>query len=167
MNRKQRPPATRKDVSLAVARLMPHIMRGVHLDFFVKRGVTQTQFLMLAAIRAYGRPATGSGRPSRAQSRDARCTMGTLARNLHISMPTASGIVDRLVRAGFVRRVPQAEDRRQVVVALAPKAETFFHHFEAVIRRRWEEALLSLEPNELEAFYDVITKLRERLQATG
>ena len=144
------PALARKDVSLAVAKLMPHIMRGIQLDFFVKRRITQTQFLMLAAIRAY-----------------TRCTMGTLARNLHISMPTATGIVDRLVRAGYIRRVPHPEDRRQVIVELAQKAETFFRDFETVVRRRWEEALLPLEPNELRAFYDVITKLRERLQPIG
>ena len=67
MNKQRRHPRlTRKDVSLAVAGLMPHIMRGIQLDFFIKRGVTQTQFLLLASIRAYGRPSTGSGRPSRA-----------------------------------------------------------------------------------------------------
>ena len=139
---------TRKDVGRAVAELMPHILRGVQLDFFVKRGVTQTQFLVVAALHAY-----------------ARCTMGTLARSLHVSMPTASGIVDRLVRAGFVRRVPQADDRRQVVVELTKKGQGFFQQFQAIVRHRWEEALLSLEPDELAAFYEVITKLRERLQA--
>ena len=137
---------TRKEASLAVAKLMPQIMRGVQLEFFVKRGVTQTQFLLLASIRAY-----------------TRCTMGALARNLHVSMPTASGIVARLVRAGYVRRAPQADDRRQVIVELTGKAQVFFNDFESVIRRRWEEVLLTLEPGELEAFYDVITKLRERL----
>ena len=141
---------TRKDVSLAVARLMPHIMRGMQLDFFVERGVTQTQFLLLSAIRAY-----------------TRCSMGTLARNLHVSMPTVSGIVDRLVRAGYVRRHALPEDRRQVLVELGPKAEAFFRDFESVIRRRWEEALLSLDPGELEAFHNVTTKIRERLQAAG
>ena len=125
-------PVTRKDVSLAVARLMPQIMRGVQLDFFVKRGGTQTQFLLLAAIRAYG-----------------RCAMGTLARNLHISMPTASGIVDRLVRSGFVRRSALPEDRRCVVVELTGKSEQFFRDFESVIRHRWEEVLVSLDPDEL------------------
>ena len=148
MKRLTRP--SRKDVSLSVAQLLPHIMRGVQLDFFVKRGITQTQFLMLAAIRSY-----------------ARCTMSTLARNLHVAMPTASGIVERLVRAGYVRRVQQSDDRRQVIVELTSKAQGFFHDFEAIIRRRWEEALLSLDSDELAAFYDVITKLRERLQTTS
>ena len=140
-------PVTRKDVSLAVARLMPHIMRGVQLDFFVKQGVTQTQFLVLAAIRA-----------------SVRSTMGQLARNLHVSMPTVSGIVERLVRSGYVRRVSASDDRRRVIVKLTLKGKRFFRAFESVIRRRWEEALASLEARELRAFHEVITKLRERLQ---
>jgi len=141
---------TRKEVSLGVARLMPHILRGIQLEFFVRRGVTQTQFLVLGAIRAY-----------------ARCTMGTLARSLHVSMPTVSGIADRLVRSGFVRRVPQADDRRQVLVELTPKGQEFFQDFERVVRRRWEEALTALDPHELAAFHDVITKLRDQLQVAG
>lgn len=140
-------PVTRKDASLAVARLIPNVMRGIQLDFFVKRGVTQTQFLVLVAARSYG-----------------RATMSTLARSLHVSMPTVSGIVDRLVRAGHIRRVPQAEDRRQVVVELTAKGQAFFQAFEQIVRRRWEEVFLALKPDELEAFYRVVTKLRERLQ---
>jgi len=138
---------SRKDASLAIARLVPNIMRGIQLDFFVRRGVTQTQFLVLVAIRAFG-----------------RCTMGTLARSLHVTMPTVSGIVSRLVRSRHIRRVPPAEDRRQVVVELTAKGQAFFQAFEQIVRRRWEEVLRSLEPDELAAFYHVITKLRERLQ---
>jgi len=62
--------------------------------------------------------------------------------------------------------VPQADDRRQVIVELTAKGQSFFRDFEAVIRRRWEEILVSLGPDELAAFHDVITKLRERLQNT-
>ena len=140
---------TRKDVGQAMAEVMPHIMRGIQLDFFVKRGVTQTQFLLLASIHAY-----------------TRCTMGTLARSLHVSMPTVSGVADRLARSGYLRRIPRPDDRRQVVVELTPKGQAFFQDFQAVIRRRWEEVLLSLEPDDLATFHDVLTKLRERLQLT-
>jgi DNA-binding MarR family transcriptional regulator len=134
---------------LAVARLIPYIMRGTQLEFFVKRGVTQTQFLVLNAIRAYG-----------------RCSMSVLARDLHVSLPTVSGIVDRLVRAGYLDRRSQPEDRRQVIVELAPKATAFLKDFEAVIRRRWEEALITLDTHDLESFHGVMTKIRERLQTT-
>ena len=141
---------SRKDASAAVAALMPYIMRGIQLEFFVRRGITQTQFLLLSSIRAY-----------------TRCTMGMLARNLHVSMPTVSGVVDHLVRSGFVHRVPQPDDRRQIAVELTAKAESFFRDFEAVVRRRWEEVFVTLDPHELEAFHHVVTKLRQRLQANA
>ena len=150
MNIMRRSRITRKDASLAIAELMPYIMRGIQLDFFVKRGVTQTQFLVMAAVRAYS-----------------RCTMGTLAKNLHISMPTASGLVERLVQSGYLRRIPQSEDRRQVVVALTSKGDAFFKEFESVVRHRWEEVLVSLDADELRAFHDVIAKLRQHLQTMG
>ena len=145
--RRAHPIVTRHTVSGAIAELMPYIIRGVQLEFFVKRGVTQTQFLLLVAIRAYP-----------------RCTMSVLAHNLHVSLPTASGIVERLVRAGYVRRVPRADDRRHVVVELTGKAQRFFRAFQRIIRRRWEEALRSLDVEELRAFHHVVTKLRQRLQ---
>ncbi len=145
MNKQSARP-TRRDVSLAVAQLMPQIIRGVQLDFFLKRGVTQTQFLVIAAIHAYG-----------------RCCMGTLARSLQASMPTASGIVDRLVRSGYVRRISGAEDRRQVMVELTAKGQAFVRDFQQIIRRRWEEVLASLRPAELAAFHDVVLKLQRQL----
>ena len=136
-----------QQASRAMAELMPNIIRGVQLDFFIKRGVTQSQFLVLGAIRAYG-----------------RCTMSTLARNLHVRMPTMTGVIDRLVRSGHVRRLPKPADRRQVLVELTRDGQEFFEAFERVIRRRWEEVLRSLEPRELEAFHQVTMKLRTQLQ---
>ena len=135
------------DVSQAVARLMPNIIRGVQLDFFVKKGVTQTQFLILIAIHAHE-----------------HCPMSLLARNMHVSLPTTTGIVARLVRAGYVRRAAHPNDRRQVIVALTPRGQAFIRQFQGVIRRRWEEVLKPLAPSELGAFYHVITTLREQLQ---
>ncbi|MBI3615377.1 MAG: MarR family transcriptional regulator [Candidatus Omnitrophica bacterium] len=141
------PPVSRKEVSVAVSHLMPNIIRGVSLDFFVRRGVTQTQFLVLLAVHSYQ-----------------RCSMGTLARNLRVRMPTATGIIDRLVRDRFVHRAPCSEDRRQVFVELTPKGKDFIRQFQGVIRDRWEDVLKSLSPKELEAFFGVITKLRQQLQ---
>lgn len=141
---------TRQRVSQAVAQLMPNIIRGIQLDFFVKRRVTQTQLLMLLAIHAYR-----------------TACMGRLAQSLHVSQPTATGIVSRLLRAGYVRRLEDAEDRRHVMVALTPKGEEFIRAFQAVIRHRWADVLKTLEPTELEAFYRVVTKLQQQLRVVS
>ena len=140
------PPVTKRRLSSAIAELMPGIMRGVRLDFFVQKGVTQTQFVVLAAILA--------GR---------RSTMGALAKSLHVSMPTMTGIVDRLVRAGYVRRSTDPHDRRQVAVEVTPKGATFIRECQAVMSRRWEDVLRELEVDELQAFYGVVTKLKQRM----
>ena len=141
---------TRRAAGRAVAELMPKIIRGVQLDFFVKRGITQTQFLVLGAVLSYE-----------------RCAMGTLARSLHVTMPTMSGIAERLVQAGFLRRVPHPEDRRQVVVELTAKGREFLQQFQVVVQRRWEEVLRPLAPADLAAFSRVITKLTRQLNGTG
>lgn len=138
-----------QEVSLAVARLMPNIIRGVQLDFFVKRRVTQTQLLLMLAIHAY-----------------ARCSMGMLSRSLHVSLPTVSGIVDRLSRDGYVRRLPHPTDRRQILVEVTAKGQTFIGDFQSVIRHRWEEVLRPLSAAERQAFYRIVTKLRTHLEAS-
>ena len=140
------PPITRRRLSGAIAELMPSIIRGVQLDFFVQKGVTQTQFVVLVAIHA-----------------GPRCTMGALAKSLHVRMPTMTGIVDRLVRNRYVRRFSDPRDRRQVMVEATPKGHAFIRECQAVMRRRWEDVLRELEAGELEAFYSVVTKLKQRI----
>lgn len=138
---------TPQQVSQVIAQVMPTIIQGTRLDFFVRRNVTQTQFLMLAAIRGYG-----------------KCRMGTLAGNMHVSMPTATGIVGRLVHVGYVSRASDPKDRRQVIVALTQKGETFIREFQDVVRRRWEEVLQPLGAEELAAFHHVMLTLQQQLQ---
>jgi len=139
---------SRKEVSRAVAKLMPNIIRGVSLDFFVRRGVTQTQFLVLLAVHSYR-----------------QCSMGTLARSMRVRMPTATGIINRLVRDGLVRRSPSPEDRRLVFVELTPKGESFIRQFQDLVQHRWEDVLKILGVGELKAFFRIITKLREKLES--
>ncbi len=141
MNKKN--PLSLETMSLAIAELMPNIIRGVQLDFFAGRRVTQTQFLLMVALHAYG-----------------RCTMTTLAKNMKIRMPTATGLVDRLERAGYLRRTASAEDRRKVMIELTAKGKKFILEFRSAMRRRWEEVMTVLNEKELREFYGVITKLR-------
>ena len=173
---------TRQEVGQAMAELMPRIIRGIRLDFFVRKGITQTQLLVLIAVHACPAPdllrriagprRIVSARRSASASRievanwggaDRRCTMGSLARNMHVRMPTATGVIDRLVRAGYVRRIPHPTDRRQVIVAVTAKGQHFIRDFQALIRRRWEEVLRSLSSRELATFHHVITKLKAQL----
>ena len=138
---------TREQVSEAISKLMPYIIRGVHLDLSRQRRLTQAQFLMLVGIHASG-----------------RSTMGNLATNMRLSLPAATGAVDRLVRAGYLKRVAKADDRRKVFVELSGQGQAFIREFQRMIRARWTDVLRELEHEELSAFLLIVTKLRKRLE---
>src|SRR6185436_10466979 len=94
----------RKNLSRSIAQLMPNVIQGVHIGFLAKTNLTHTQFFVLVAIHSLQVPA-----------------MRTLADNMQVSMPTMTGIIDRLVNAGYVKRMDHPEDRRQVLVELTPQ----------------------------------------------
>jgi DNA-binding MarR family transcriptional regulator len=52
-----------------------------------------------------------------------QATVGELARDLMIRHHSAVGLIDRLVRAGFITRTPDPLDRRRVTLALTPRGE--------------------------------------------
>lgn len=148
MNKKHFPAVS--EVSLAVTELMPNIIRGVRLDLFTRGPITQTQFFMLVAIQASGRIA-----------------MSDLAADLGIKMPTATGLADRLEASGYVKRTKEPGDRRKVFVQVTPSGAVFFQKFRAVMRRRWEEVLLVLDPDELARFERLVIKLRKGIESGG
>lgn len=69
-------------------------------------GVTPIQFLALRLLKHY--PLIG---------------LGELSELMHIGASTASGVVDRLVQAGLIRRERTEKDRRAVVLRLSQAGE--------------------------------------------
>lgn len=53
-----------------------------------------------------------------------RPTIGTLAQRLCVEHHTAVALVDKLVAADYVRRVPSTQDRREVLVEITERGET-------------------------------------------
>ena len=82
---------------------------------------------------------------------------------MKIRMPTVTGIIERLVRAGLVSRKTKAEDRRQVLVTLTAKGGKFIGYFKGVMRMRWARVLKGLSAREQEQFSTIILKLRRYL----
>ena len=89
--------------------------------------------------------------------------MNVLAKNLHVSMPTMTGIVDRLVKAGYVARWQDEHDRRQTNISLKAKGRDFIAAFQTEVSQRWQQVLSFLDPIEIGQFYGVITKLQKNL----
>jgi len=91
-------------------------------------------------------------------------TIGQITEALHLSYSTVSGIIDRLERDGWIKRVRDEEDRRvtwiQVTEQLGQIKESFYQHQE----RFYCSVLEGLEPEELDQMLRALTLLNERLE---
>lgn len=83
-------------------------------------GLTAQQHQALLAIKGF------PGRDS--------VTIGELAERLCIRHHSAVGLIDRLVSNALVKRRTDADDRRQVLISLTPKAEALLAKLSATHR---------------------------------
>jgi len=71
--------------------------------------------------------------------------IGALARAVHLSQPTVSGVLDRLESRGFVRRERSERDRRNVRVTVTQKGERLLRESPSLLQDRFREELSRLE----------------------
>lgn len=116
--------------------------------------LTFNQYLTLIVIQASG-----------------NCSVNELAGELKIAQSSASQLVDRLVKAGYVTRVPHNKDRRKMIVSLAKKGADMMGKRTNTLKMRFTKILSLLEKNEQlmlkEAFiklYIVSVKLDNKLK---
>src|SRR5260370_7773314 len=73
---------------------------------------------------------------------EGRVTAGRLAEVTGLTTGAITGVVDRLEKAGFVRRERDESDRRKVFIAIVPenvaKIARFYAHMQRAMLKEWE-----------------------------
>ena len=90
--------------------------------------------------------------------------MGDLSAYLGSGMPSATSMIDRLVKKGLVERIQHASDRRVVACRLTSEGKEAVEAFWRIRRMRREEMAGSLTLEELEA---VVPALEVLVNAIG
>ncbi len=107
------------------------IMRAVDLHsrrLAEEHGLTGPQLATLQAAANLGESSTG-----------------TLARAVHLSGPTVTGILDRLTKRGLVDRTRNGQDRRSVTVRLTSDGESVLAAAPSLLQDRFRQELTRLE----------------------
>ena len=107
------------------------IMRAVDLHsrrLAEEHGLTGPQLATLQATASLGESSTGA-----------------LARAVHLSGPTVTGILDRLTKRGLVDRNRNGQDRRSVTVRLTSDGEDVLAAAPSLLQDRFRQELTSLE----------------------
>lgn len=116
--------------------------------FFMDVELTMPQFRALVTIRRYGRQ---TGRE--------------LARRLRVTPGSLVPLIDRLEEQGYVRRVPDLEDRRVTWLELTPKAERLFERLWGLGAVRVAGAIARLLPTERADLRRLLGRIAEHLDA--
>jgi DNA-binding MarR family transcriptional regulator len=96
-------------------------------------------------------------------SRTKEQTVGELADMMGVTISTASGLVDKLVDNGLVERSTNPDDRRQVLIRLAPPAIEMHAQIKEIRRRQVLSAVDSLDSTQRDCFVSSIQAIAKAL----
>jgi DNA-binding MarR family transcriptional regulator len=120
------------------------------MRFFMDVELTMPQFRALVMIRRWG-PQTGR----------------ELAGRLHVTPGTLVPLVDRMEEQGYVRRVPDQDDRRLTWLELTPKADRLFQRLWGMGAGRIAAAISQLVPRDRSELKRLLNCVAEHLEAGG
>ncbi|MET8052811.1 MarR family winged helix-turn-helix transcriptional regulator [Streptosporangium amethystogenes] len=134
-----------------VSRLARHLDRARRAAF-AEHDLETWEFDVLTALRRAGEPY--------------QMSPGALLRATLVTSGTMTNRIDRLAAAGLVRRRPDPEDRRGVLVSLTDAGRTRVDNAFADLLRRERELLASLQEREQQALSDLLRTLLVPFDAT-
>jgi DNA-binding MarR family transcriptional regulator len=88
-----------------------------------------------------------------------RASMQEVARHFKIRAPSATFLIDELVRAGFVERHANSKDRRKVEVSLTPQGRKMFKTIETKRNKILGTLFGSLEPSDRKELERILEKI--------
>jgi DNA-binding MarR family transcriptional regulator len=95
---------------------------------------------------------------------DSPVTVGELASRLGLTLPTVSGVLADLDRAGFIERHPDPADRRRTIVQVIPDRAALIGEWLDDAARPLARVLGKLTPTEQQAFLKAMDLLESELQ---
>jgi len=138
--------ATIKETAQEVSGLVPKVMAGVKGNLMFSEDITTQQVITIMTLSEKG-----------------TSKICMLSKRMGVSPPTTTGLVDRLERSGYVSRVRDVQDRRNVFVKLTKKGNKFVEKFKKTIQRRWMKVLAHLTEKERKEYISILKKISSAL----
>ena len=131
-------------IAKEISENLPTFLRHTYPYIFGAMEIPPSQVLAVSTIQEKG-----------------RCSLSELSKAMHISAPTISGIIDRLEESGYVKRIPDENDRRVTNIELTSKGEKVVQKFRQNIMNRWKtilERIPSVDQENLIQSFKKVTK---------
>ena len=138
-----------KNLSFFTEELMKNIMlirRGIMKTFFRLSGLgkfTIPQFSSLLLIESSG-----------------DLKMKDIAKELNISLPAATGMINRLYKIGMVKRVFDEKDRRIIRITLTPRGKAIIENMRNQHKKMIENVFGKLTKKERADYLKIVRKIK-------
>jgi MarR family transcriptional regulator for hemolysin len=90
-------------------------------------------------------------------------TPASIAEHLGYDRPTVTGIIDRLVKQGFILRKTNPEDRRSQNISLTPKSQELIQTMEIIFKEVNDQSLAGFTGSEIEIFKSYLLRFIHNL----
>lgn len=141
------------DIPNEILRAIRRIIRSVSMQskrLSKESGLTLPQIAVLRAIQT---------------SPAHELSVAGISRRVQLSSPTVSGILDRLERAGLVRRERGSSDRRKVWLHLTDAGREKLRHTPAPLQDRFVQRVHALRPDQQHVLLESLETLVSFLEA--
>ena len=137
------------DFSEEVALLIPRLMQGVfkrQTDVLGKGKITIPQYVCMDLIGTRG-----------------PVMMKEIASALNITLPAATGLIDRLYITGFVKRVFEPSDRRIIRIILTDKGKRAVNEVKEKRKAAIKDVFSHLSEDERQQYLKILKKVVDNL----
>ncbi len=86
-------------------------------------------------------------------------TMKRIAEYLHIKAPSATSLVNGLVKVGYIKRITDEKDRRMVQMKITDKGKIFLRDGLKQMTEKLKEVLLKLEQKQIDNFIKMMEEI--------
>ena len=122
---------------------MHQIARRIIFGFFQTVEISPTQLFTIMLLQEKG-----------------PCHFSVLGTALNVAAPTVTGIIDRLEKGCYVKRVPDQNDRRAINIVLTSKGTVIAKKLRKTIEGRWAEVLSPLPLEEQENYLRILKQIQ-------
>lgn len=125
-----------------ISMLMPKMVRRMHRGNIAYSDIPISQLTIMMAVAEQG------------------ITQATkLCKEMKVSAPSITGIVDRLVRTNYIKRIPDKKDRRVINLTLTEKGQKEIKVLRDRMCKRWKLILMELGPEDREVYLSLMKKI--------
>jgi len=132
--------------SISYIQRMARTLLKQRSDVLIQGKVTMPQYLSLELLSNRG-----------------RLKMNAIARSLNISLPAATGLVNRLVKMKLVKRTYDKLDRRVIFIDLTKEGKKTTERTKLARRKIIEEMFGGISEEERKTYIEIIRKVKESL----